>query len=410
MISEQSLKIVKATAPVVGAHAEQITRRFYQLLFAAYPQVLAYFNPAHQQSGTQQQALAGAICAYAANIDNLGALGNAVELIAQKHCSLGIQPEHYPLVGEQLLIAVKDVLGDAVTPEVTAAWAEAYGQLADIFIQREQEIYRGQLERPGGWNGYRRFRVTRKKAESEIVSSFYLQPEDGGELPHYHPGQYVTVRIQHPTVPTSPRNYSLSDRPGLDYFRISVKREPNPQPETPAGLVSNYLHDQIHEGDVIELGPPCGEFVLPAERTAERPLVFLAGGIGITPLLSMLKHLGHVNASTPIHFLQAARNSVVHALGHEVRGIVESLSNVNYHVRYNDPLHDDLEEGRCHSVGMIDQEFLKGFVPTLDADFYFCGPKPFMVGVHRQLREWGVDPAQLHFEFFGPRQEIAGVA
>src|SRR5829696_6491916 len=122
MLSERTIEIVKATAPVVAPQAEAITRRSYNLMFTGNPEVQAYFNQAHQHSGGQQRALAGAICAYAANIDNLGALGPAVELIAQKHCSLGIQAEHYPIVGKHLLVAVKDILGDAVTPEVAAAW------------------------------------------------------------------------------------------------------------------------------------------------------------------------------------------------------------------------------------------------------------------------------------------------
>ena len=115
MLTEHTIAIVKATAPVVAPQAEAITRRFYTLMFTQNPEVQAYFNPAHQHSGGQQKALAGAICAYAANIDNLAALGPAVELIAQKHCSLGIQPEHYPIVGKHLLAAIKDVLGDAAT-------------------------------------------------------------------------------------------------------------------------------------------------------------------------------------------------------------------------------------------------------------------------------------------------------
>src|SRR4051812_45944216 len=109
-------------------------------MFAGDPQVRAFFNAAHQHSGGQQRALAGAICTYAANIDNLGALGPAVELIAQKHCSLNIQPEHYPIVGKHLLVAIKDVLGDAVTDTVLGAWAEAYGFLADVLIGREKAI------------------------------------------------------------------------------------------------------------------------------------------------------------------------------------------------------------------------------------------------------------------------------
>ncbi|HEX6960561.1 MAG TPA: globin domain-containing protein, partial [Lacipirellula sp.] len=115
MLSERTIQIVKVTAPVVAQQAEAITRRFYTLMFAGNPEVKAYFNQAHQHSGGQQKALAGAICAYAANIDNLAALGPAVELIANKHCSLGIQPEHYPIVGQHLLAAIKDVLGGAAT-------------------------------------------------------------------------------------------------------------------------------------------------------------------------------------------------------------------------------------------------------------------------------------------------------
>src|SRR5262245_42908580 len=140
MLSEKTIEIVKETAPVVAIHAEAITRRFYNLMFTGDPVTKLYFNPAHQQGGDQQRALAGAICAYAANIDNLAALGPAVELIAQKHCSLGILPEDYPVVGRHLLAAIKDVLGDAASSDVIVAWGEAYGLLAEIFIRREAEI------------------------------------------------------------------------------------------------------------------------------------------------------------------------------------------------------------------------------------------------------------------------------
>lgn len=180
MLSTKAVETIKATAPAVAANAEAITRRFYGLMFAGNPEVQAFFNQAHQHAGTQPRALAGAICAYAANIDNLAALGPAVELIAQKHCALMIKPEHYPIVGKHLLVAIKDVLGDAVTDEVRDAWAEAYGLLAKVLIDREAEIYREQAAKQGGWNGYRPFVVDRKVKESEIVTSFYLKPADGG--------------------------------------------------------------------------------------------------------------------------------------------------------------------------------------------------------------------------------------
>lgn len=409
MLSERTIEIVKATAPAVAAHAEAITRRFYTLMFAGNPEVQAYFNPAHQHSGGQQRALAGAICAYAANIDNLAALGPAVELIAQKHCSLGIQADQYPIVGKHLLVAIKDVLGDAATEEVIAAWAEAYGFLAEVFIERETAIYREQAAAPGGWNGYREFVVDRKVTESEVVTSLYLRPRDGGALPDYKPGQYITVKIEHPTQATSPRNYSLSDRPGQGHFRISVKREPSLEAGAPAGLVSNYLHDEVREGDVIAVGPPCGEFTLTAATAGDRPIVLLSGGIGVTPILSMFKSLLHEEASAPIHFIHAARSSRTHALWDEVRELAVGRPNVQVHVRYDAPEASDLSDGRCDGTGFVDGEFLRNWLPTKDAEFYFCGPRPFMQSIYRELQAWGVDESRLHFEFFGPRQEIVAV-
>ena len=410
MLSPKTIEIVKKITPLVAANAETLTRRFYEVMFAGNPEVKAYFNQAHQHSGGQQRALAGAICAYFANIDNLGVLGPAVELIAHKHCSLGIQPEHYPIVGKHLLSAIKDVMGEAATPEIIDACAEAYGFLADVCINREREIYAEQRGKRGGWNGYRNFIVDRKIAESEVVTSFYLRPSDGGDVPNYEPGQYVTVRIDHPTSPTSPRNYSLSDRPGAGHFRISVKREPSLAAGAPDGLVSNYLHDAVNVGDELELGPPCGEFTIAGETDAERPVVFLAGGIGVTPLLAMAKSLVHRKTRGPIHFVHAARNSRIQALGKEIRALGKGLSNVTTHVIYDDPSGDDLAEGRCDSVGSLNKEFLKQRTPYQTASYYFCGPKPFMQCIYASLKELGVGDDRIRFEFFGPRQEIATVA
>lgn len=402
MLNPRTIDIVKATAPAVAAHAEAITRSFYTLMFAGNPEVRAFFNPAHQHSGGQQRALAGAICAYAANIDNLGALGPAVELIAQKHCSLNIKPEHYPIVGRHLLVAIKDVLGDAATDEIIAAWTEAYGLLADVLIERERAIYAEQAEQAGGWNGRRAFVVDRKVRESDIITSFYLRPQDGGPLPHHQPGQYVTVHVQDPKVPTTPRNYSLSDRPGLGHYRISVKREPG----NPPGLISNYLHERVEAGDVLHLGPPCGEFTLGAEA-ASHPVVLISGGVGVTPMLAMLKSLAHAHVATPVHFVHGTRNSATHALDAEARAAAAALRNGHVHVRYNEPLPGDVESKRCDGVGLIDAALLKSLVPEFaHAQFYVCGPKPFMAALYRDMQRVGVAEAQVHFEFFGPKQDL----
>lgn len=406
MLSPETIAIVKQITPVVAANAETITRRFYQRMFAGNPEVKAYFNPAHQHSGSQQRALAGAICAYFAHIDNPGALGPAVNLIAHKHCSLGIQPEHYPIVGKHLLDAIKDVMGDAATEEILRAVAEAYGFLADVCIGRERAIYREQKDVVGGWNGYRKFVVARKVPESEVVTSFYVRPYDGGPLAAFEPGQYITVRVEHPAWPTSPRNYSLSDRPGVGHYRISVKREPAVHPDAPAGLISNYLHDVVQEGDTLEVGPPCGEFTLPPDLDDDRPIVFLAGGIGVTPLLSMAKALVHRDAATPIYFLQAARNSRVHALAGEVRALDAGTGQVTTHVMYDAPLANDLANGQCDSVGTISEGFLRDWSPFERASYFFCGPRPFMQAVYSSLKGLGVADERIRFEFFGPLQDL----
>jgi nitric oxide dioxygenase len=409
MFSDETIRIVKATAPVVALNAEAITRRFYNLLFAGNPETLAYFNPAHQHSGGQQRALAGAICAYAANIDNLSALGPAVELIAHKHCSLGIGPEHYPIVGRHLLVAIKDVLGESASADVLDAWGEAYAFLAEVFIERERQIYQEQAAAPGGWNGYRPFVVDRKQPESEVVTSFYLRPADGGPLPSFKPGQYITVKIDHPTVPATPRNYSLSDRPGLDYYRISVKREPSLGANVPAGLVSNFIHDDVEEGDTLSIGPPCGQFTLDPTQATTRPIALISGGIGITPLMSMFKSLVHHRATAPVYFIHAARNSHHHAFRDEARRMAAECPRIRLHFRYDEPLANDLGRQHCDSTGRIDEELLSELLPSIETEFYFCGPKPFMAGLLYTLKNLGVADSRIHYEFFGPKQELAEV-
>lgn len=403
----QTIDIIKAITPAVADNAEAITRRFYERMFAGNPEVQAYFNQAHQHSGGQQRALAGAICAYFSHIENPEKLGSAIELIAHKHCSLGVQPEHYPIVGKHLLDAIGDVMGqDAVTPEIVQAVGQAYGFLAEVCINREQEIYRQQASVEGGWNGYRQFTVRRKVAENKLISSFYLQPTDEGALPHYLPGQYITVRIDHPTTPTSPRNYSLSDAPGQGHFRISVKREGPASGDAPLGLISNFLHDRVHQGDTLEIGPPCGEFVIDPASSDQSPVVFLAGGIGVTPLLAMAKSLVLEKSTRPVYFIQAARNSDSHAMGDELRGLAAESNSFTVLTLFDQPLPGDLENGRCDRVGLIDAQLLADHTPVAEAEYYFCGPSPFMRLVRNYLSDLGVENERIHYEFFGPLEEL----
>ncbi|MFZ0708648.1 MAG: NO-inducible flavohemoprotein [Terrimicrobiaceae bacterium] len=401
MLRQQTIHIVKATAPVLEEHGETLTSHFYKRMFTHNPEVAPLFNPAHQRAGSQQKALAAAICAFAANIDNLEVLGGAVELIAQKHASLRILPEHYPIVGENLLASIREVLGEGATDEVVAAWAEAYGFLAEILIGREKQIYGTHANARNGWEGFKAFRVVGATKESEIITSFYLLPADGGGLPKFKPGQYITVRVPDERGQTTMRNYSLSDAPGEDHFRISVKREPK-------GFVSAYLHEKAEKGTEIEVGPPCGEFFIDLTERHERPVMLLSAGVGITPLLSMLLSVLKAQPEREVFFVHGALNGRVHAFRDFVRELAGNHANLKVHYRYNEATDEDRAKGWHDSEGLIDAELLEAMLPGRDADYYFCGPKPFMVGIYYNLLRWGIPGSQVHFEFFGPRQELEG--
>lgn len=397
MLNPKTIEIVKTTAPILEQHGEALTRHFYQRMFSHNPEVAPLFNPANQAAGSQQKALAAAICAYAANIDNLEVLGGAVELIAQKHASLRILPEHYPIVGANLLGSIREVLGEGATEEVIAAWAEAYGFLADILIGREKQIYASQAAEENGWTGLKTFRLTRKVSESTVITSLYLEPADGKGVPVFKPGQYITVRLPHPQSGTTMRNYSLSNAPGETFFRISVKREPG-------GFVSNFFHDELQVGDTLEVGPPCGEFFLDLEEHHHRPLALISAGVGITPTLSMLAAALQRQPGRPIYFVHGALNRQVQAFGQTLREWEATHPHLHVHVRYSEATGEDRAEGT--SEGLIDAELLEGLIPNRDADYFFCGPKPFMIGIYHNLLKWGIPASQVHFEFFGPRQEL----
>src|SRR3954453_19943727 len=179
-LNPATIALVKATVPALEAHGLDITRRMYERLFQN-PEIRDLFNqPHHGETGSQPKALAQAVLAYARNIDNLGVLASAVERIAQKHVALNILPEHYPFVADALLGAIRDVLGDAASDDIVAAWGEAYWFLAELLIGREAAVYRELAAQPGGWNGWRDFVIERVVDESSIIRSFTLVPADGG--------------------------------------------------------------------------------------------------------------------------------------------------------------------------------------------------------------------------------------
>lgn len=393
-LSPHTIAIIKQTAPLLEQHGELLTRHFYQRMFRENPEVKSLFNATHQATGTQQRALAGAICAFASHVDHLDLLGSAVERIAQKHAGLRILPNHYPIVGKNLLASIREVLGNAATAEVIEAWSQAYHFLAGILIGREQQIYEHQQQTPHGWTGFKTFRISKIQKENDLIRSLYLVPADNSPVPSYLPGQYLTVRVPDSTSGTTMRNYSLSSTPHPDHFRISVKAEP-------AGTVSSFLH-QRQVGDTLEIAPPCGEFFLDPFIPAQRPLALLAGGIGITPILAMLEATLIHQPHRPIHLIHGSLNSHTHAFRDTVLKLAANNPQLIVHFVYSQPTELDRQSSRNHYEGFIDAETLDRFLPSRDCDYYFCGPTPFMATIHRQLVAWNIPPSQVHFEHFGP--------
>ena len=399
---EHHRDLVRATVPVLKEQGEAITNAFYRDLFQTHPELYNIFNPANQRDGGQARSLAASILSYAAHIDHLDQLGGMVERIAHKHASLEVQPEHYPIVGKHLLGAIRTVLGEAATPEILEAWSAAYQQLATIMIGREQEIYDQNAAQPGGWSGFKPFIVQRKTRESAVMTSFYLAPEDNQPLPSFRPGQYLSLRLKVPgTKYSGIRQYSLSHVPDSGFYRISVKRETGPlhDPQAPAGLISNYLHDQVKEGDKLLVHVPQGDFAL--DETSTRPVVLLSAGSGITPAFCMLQRLA-LEGTRRVLFVHATTERAHHAFEKDVRAIATKDPNVDVAIYYEHVDDSDVHGTHYDEIGRISADSLAPYLPDEEADYYYCGPVGFLNAVDRILDQFHIPLARRFSEAFAP--------
>ncbi|MGD8189659.1 NO-inducible flavohemoprotein [Brevibacillus ginsengisoli] len=401
-LDPKKLAVIKATLPVVAEHGEAITKQFYRRMFESHPELKNIFNMTHQITGHQPKALADAVYGAAANIEDMSKIMPVLERIAEKHRSLQVKPEHYPIVGQNLLQAIKEVLGDAATDEIIDAWADAYAVIADVFIRLEDLKYQTAETQPGGWAGYKPFIVDRKVKESEVITSFYLKPADG-KIASFTPGQFITIKMESEPY-TQLRQYSLSDRPGLDYYRISVKREDALEEGYPAGVVSNMLHKHVKEGDTVQITAPAGDFYLDLKSTS--PVVLLCGGVGLTPLMSMLNTLVAEQPERNVTYISAALNGKVHAFNDHIQKVTADHSQVKSYVVYQSPTDEDKAARNYDKEGYITLDWLKEIVSDKNADFYFCGPTPFMKAIYKALKQWGVSPDRIHYEFFGSFGDI----
>jgi uncharacterized protein len=255
-------------------------------------------------------------------------------------------------------------------------------------------------EGSGDWKDWRPFKVVRKVKESEEITSFHLHPVDAGPLPCFEPGQFLTIRL---TIEGQPRpvirTYSLSDYPQEgtpSIYRVSIKREPAPKGlDLPAGVASNFMHDHVGEGSIIEVRSPTGSFVL--DPTLPAAAVLISNGVGITPMMAMLKASARSNQRRKVWFFHGARDGRFHAFRDEVAGTACQYENVSVHYAYSKPRPED--QGNYHSEGYIDAFLIRSMVKE-DADYFICGSPPFLDSIRSGLMKEGVPSERIRFEMF----------
>ncbi|MEO7497775.1 MAG: globin domain-containing protein [Massilia sp.] len=390
MISETSRPYIDASVAVLREHGLAVTTAFYRNIFAAHPELTNLFNMGNQANGAQQQSLASAVFAYAANIGNPAALGPVVSRIVQKHVSVGIRAEHYPIVGRFLLGAIAETLGDAATAPLLAAWDEAYTSLANLFIAEEKKQYAAAGIEPGQT---RAMKVTEIARQSVNAISLRLAATDGQPLPAFKPGQYLSCTVDLGGGRQQIRQYSLSDAASNDGLRITVKRE-LPGQLTPAGEVSNWIHEHVEVGSLLQVSPPFGDFAPDADGID--PVVLLSAGVGITPMIAALNTIARRNPQRHVIFAHATRDIEHHAHRADLAAAQAAMPNLQVITFY-----ETVSGEATAKQGLMEVAQLPSW-PRSETNVFLCGPLPFMRAQWLALVAAGVPVTRLHREVFGP--------
>ena len=255
-----------------------------------------------------------------------------------------------------------------------------------------------------GWNGLRKFTIARKNAECDDVFAFYLKPHDGRPLPAFKPGQYLTFQLDLPGRDKPlVRCYSLSDGPHQkDYYRVTIKKEKAPpdKPDAPPGAGSSYFTDAVKEGDILNVKAPTGHFCL--DMTKTNPVVLIAGGVGITPMLSMASAIAASGSKREAWFFFGVRNQREHIHKAELEKLAAENDNIHLHVCYSKPGDKDVRGRDYHHEGRVGIELLKELLPSNNFEYYLCGSGAFMKSLTDGLEAWGVPDKDVYFEAFGP--------
>ncbi len=394
MLSDLSRPIVQATLPVVGENIQQIAERFYGHMFGNHPELLdGTFNRGNQAEGTQQQALAGSVAAFASALVNTPDRlpEHLLSRIAHKHASLGIRPDQYEIVYDNLMWAIGDVLGAAVTADVAAAWGEVYWLMANALVNQERGLYSARGVRPE--TVWRQWEVEKKIKETDDVVTFVMKRIDDRLVKTSLPGQYVTVQMPMPDGVRQPRQYSLTRADDGEHRQFSVKRVRGNG--KPPGEVSTQLHDSVNVGDVLTMSLPYGDVVL---DDSGRPVVFASAGIGISPMAGMLSHLVTAGSGLQIVLLHADLNESSFAMRQQVVDDIGAMRNSSIYVWYEQGADSTLPVNGVFA-GVMDLSHVD--LPE-EGTYYLCGPLPFMQAVRSALIERGVAAPDIQYEVFGP--------
>lgn len=371
-LSDADAATIRATIGPVAENIETITRTFYSKMFAAHPELIAdLFNRGNQKQGAQQKALAASVAAFASQLVDGAASDPAMMLdrIANKHVSLGVTEDQYQIVHDNLMAAIAEVLGDAVTPEVAKAWDAVYWLMADVLIKHEQALYDSDGIDAG--DVFRKGTVTEKHPLTPAVTAYTLE----GDFSEPKPGQYTSVGVTLDDGARQLRQYSIVDGDATHY-RIAVQTD---------GEVSTFLRDRVEVGDTVDVTLAAGDLVL---REGTNPVVLISSGIGSTPMVGILGYLAKHGDGRKVTYIHSDDSDDTWAQAEDSRRLVEALADASIRVAMRD---------RGERVNVADFD-LAG------ADVYLCGGTGFLQAIRDDIEALPADhaPANVYYELFSP--------
>lgn len=387
MLTPQSADVIQNSVTEVAAHAFDITSTFYRRLFREHPDLMRVFNKSNQAMGDQQVALTAALVAYAVSLIDPDSIDfePMMDRIANKHASLGVKSHDYTILSQHLFWAFREVMGEAATDELLAAWEEAYWIFASRLIDMEGDLYRQAGTDPA--HPFRRYTVSERVEESDDVFSLFLQPEQG-PLPAYRTGQYLSIAVDFPGGERQVRQYVISGQPRGTMFRVTIKRVPG-EGTAPEGEVSSWLHENARTGTSLLVSQPAGTVVM---DDSPAPLVLVSSGIGITPMAAILADLAARHPDRKVTLCHADVSAEQQPLRAEISGHAEKLADFTQHYCY------DGESGSsaAESIDLTEVDV------DPDATVFMCGPMEFMRSARQGLMAKGIPSERIIYEVFGP--------